>query len=61
LCEIRKDARDICTTISRIYGGEAMKSHMFLSSINSSKRVARMWKMMKEVVIQDLIQLMKML
>jgi hypothetical protein len=33
---------------------------VFLGGINSSKRVARMWKMMKEV-IEDLIELMKML
>jgi hypothetical protein len=34
---------------------------MFLSDMNSSKRVARTWKMMKEVVVHDLTELMKML
>jgi hypothetical protein len=36
-------------------GGQAMKSQMFLSGMDGT------WKMMKEVVIQDLTQLMKML
>jgi hypothetical protein len=30
-----------------------------LSGINSSKRVARMWKTVKEVVVQDLTNPMK--
>jgi hypothetical protein len=34
---------------------------VFLSDINSSKRVMRMWKMMKEGVIQYLTEPMKML
>jgi hypothetical protein len=29
--------------------------------LKQSKRVARMWKMIKEVVVQDLTELMKML
>jgi hypothetical protein len=32
---------------------------VFLNGINVSERVMRMWKMMKEVVIQDLIEPMK--
>jgi hypothetical protein len=32
-----------------------------LSDMNTVKRVLRMWKMMKEVVIQDLTEPMKML
>jgi len=28
--------------------------HVFLSGLNGSKWVARPWKMMKEVVVQDL-------
>jgi len=34
---------------------------VFLSGINSSKRVVRMWKMMKEVAVQDFTKLMKIL
>jgi hypothetical protein len=34
---------------------------VFFSGINGSRGVARMWKMMKEVVIQDLIEKMKMM
>jgi len=34
---------------------------MFLSDINGSKRVARTWKIMKEVVVQALTEVMKML
>jgi len=34
---------------------------VFLSSINGSKKVARTWKMMKEVVIRGPTELMKML
>jgi hypothetical protein len=30
-----------------------------MSHVNGSKRVARMWKMMKEVVIKDLMELIK--
>jgi len=32
---------------------------VFLSSINCSKRVARTWKVMKEVFVQDLTEPMK--
>jgi hypothetical protein len=31
----------------------------FLSGIIGSKRVERKWKMMKDVVVQDLIELMR--
>jgi hypothetical protein len=37
------------------YRGEDIKSQVFLSGINGSKRVARMWKAMEEVV-QDLTE-----
>jgi hypothetical protein len=33
---------------------------VFLSGINSSKRVEKTWKMMKEVIIQDLTEPVKM-
>jgi hypothetical protein len=42
-------------------GGEAVRSQVFLSGMNSSERVTRMWKMVEEVVIQDLIDPMRML
>jgi hypothetical protein len=42
-------------------GEKLLKSQVFLSGINSSKWVARTWKMMKEVVIQDFREPMKML
>jgi hypothetical protein len=32
-------------------GEEILKSQVFLSDINGSKRVARTWNMMKEVVV----------
>jgi hypothetical protein len=34
---------------------------MVLSGINGSERVARIWKMVKEVVIQDLTEPMEIL
>jgi hypothetical protein len=36
-------------------------SDVFLSDVNSSKKVARIWKMMKEVVVQDVTEPMRML
>jgi hypothetical protein len=39
------NASDTCAVLSEAYGGEAMKSQVFLSGINSSKSVATMWKM----------------
>jgi hypothetical protein len=56
-----KNASDTCTILSEDYGGGARKSQVFLNGINSSKRVMRTWKMMKEVVVQDLTELMKIL
>jgi hypothetical protein len=35
----------------RLVGEEILKSQVFLSDINSSKRVARTWNMMKGVVV----------
>jgi hypothetical protein len=55
------NASDTCAVLSEAYVGETMRSQVFLSSINGSKRVARMWKGMKEVVIQYLTDPMKML
>jgi len=46
-----KNASDTCTMLFEVYGGEAMKSHVFLSGINCSKRVARTWKTMKTMLI----------
>jgi hypothetical protein len=42
-------------------GEKLGKSKMFLSGINDSKRVARTWNLMKEVVVQDLTEPIKML
>jgi hypothetical protein len=42
-----KNTSDTCAVLSEAYGGGAMKSQVFLSDINASKMVARMWKMMK--------------
>jgi hypothetical protein len=41
--------------------GRSYEKVKFLSGMNGSKRVAGMWKMMKEVVVQDLTELMKIL
>jgi hypothetical protein len=60
--KLGKNASSICTVLSKAYGGETMKSQVFLNGINGSKRVARTWMMtMKNVVIQELTELMKML
>jgi hypothetical protein len=40
--------------LSKAYGGQTVKGQVFQSGINGSKRVARIWKMIKEVVTQDL-------
>jgi hypothetical protein len=47
-----------CST--RLRGQKLRKSQVFLSGINGSWKVMRMWKM-KEVAIQDLTEPMKML
>jgi len=41
--------------------GGSYESEVFLSSINGSKRVTRTWKLMKDVVDQDLREPMKIL
>jgi uncharacterized membrane-anchored protein YjiN (DUF445 family) len=46
---------------SEAYGGEAIKSQVFLDGISGLKSVVRMWKVMEEIVIQDLTEPMKML
>jgi hypothetical protein len=46
---------------SEAHGEEAMKRQVFMNGINGSWSVARKWKMTKEVVIQDLTELTKML
>jgi hypothetical protein len=38
------------------YGGEAMKNLNVSEWLNGSKRVAREWKIMKELVIQDVTE-----
>jgi hypothetical protein len=47
--------------LSEAYRGEAMENSSVLSGINRSKCVTRTWNMMKEVVVQDLTEPMKML
>jgi hypothetical protein len=47
--------------LSKVCGGEDVNKSSVLSGINGSKRVMRMWRMMKSVVIQVLTELMKML
>jgi hypothetical protein len=54
---MRKELSDICAVLSEGYGVEAMKSKMFLSDINRSRRITKTWKMMKEVVIQVVTEL----
>jgi hypothetical protein len=47
--------------LSEVYAAEAMKkSSVFECGINGSNRVARKWKMMKQVVVQDLTEPEKM-
>jgi hypothetical protein len=41
--------------------GRSYENQEFLSDIYGSKRIARTWKTMKEVIVQDLKQPMKML
>jgi hypothetical protein len=56
--KLEKNTSDTCALLSKAYGGEAMKKS---SGINSLKTILRTWKMMKEVVIQDFTELMKIL
>jgi hypothetical protein len=59
--KLRRNANDTCTVLSETYGGEAVeRSHVFFSGVNGSKRVASMWEVVKEVVVQDITELMKM-
>jgi hypothetical protein len=60
--KLGKNADDTCALLSEAYGAEAMKKcEVFFSGIHDSKRVARTWKMMKEVVVQDFTEPVKML
>jgi hypothetical protein len=59
--KLRKNASDTCALPSKAYGGEALKKSGVFRGINGSKRVARICKMMKEVIVQDLTELKKML
>jgi len=43
----------------KLMGEKLRKFQVLLTGINSSKRVSRMWRIMKEVVVQDLRELMK--
>jgi hypothetical protein len=45
------NASDTCAMLSEIYGGEAMKSQMFLNGINGSKRACMSESQMKPVLI----------
>jgi hypothetical protein len=45
----------------RLLGETLGKIQAILDGINGSKKVARTWKMMKEVVVQDFTEPMKML
>jgi hypothetical protein len=54
--ELGKNASGICVMLSEAYRGESMKKNVFLSDINGSKRVVRMWKMMKDVAVQNISQ-----
>jgi hypothetical protein len=40
-------------------GEKLIKGQVFSSCVNGSKRVARTWKMMKEVVVQDVSEPIK--
>jgi hypothetical protein len=44
--KLQKNESDTCAILSEAYGGEAMKSQVFLSGINGSKRVATMKTML---------------
>jgi hypothetical protein len=56
--KLGKNATDI-QCCPRFKGGEAMKKSRVSEWLNSSKRVVRTWKIIKEVVIQDLTEPMK--
>jgi uncharacterized metal-binding protein len=58
--KLGKNASDTCEMLSEAYGGEVTKRQVYLSGVNGSMRIMRMWGKMKEVVIQDLTELMKM-
>jgi len=49
--KLGKNASDTCAVLYEALKGEAVKSQVFLSDINDSNIVARMWKMMKTMLI----------
>jgi hypothetical protein len=54
--KIGKNTSDTCALPSEAYGGETVNYQVFSSGKNGSKRIARTWKMMKELVVQDFIE-----
>jgi len=58
--KLQKNSSGTFAVLSKVYAGEAMKSQVCLGVISSSRRVTRTWNM-KEVVIHDFMELMKML
>jgi hypothetical protein len=46
MVKIKKNASDTCKMLSEACGGEAIKSQVFMSGINGSKRVRRTWEML---------------
>jgi hypothetical protein len=59
--ELGKNASDTCAMLSESCGREAVKIQKPLNGINGSKIVARMWKVLKELVAQDFVEHLKML
>jgi hypothetical protein len=57
--KLRNNASHSSAVLSEAYEEKLRKSKAFLSGINDSKRVARTWKIMKELVVQDRREPMK--
>jgi hypothetical protein len=54
--KLGKNASDVGAVFSDAYGGRISyeESQVFVNGINGSKTFARTWKVVKEVVVQDL-------
>jgi hypothetical protein len=55
------NASNTCAMLSEDYRRETVRKLCVLKAINGSKRVVKTWKVMKEVVIQDVTEQMRML
>jgi hypothetical protein len=59
--KLGKNATDSCGLLSDAGGEEAMENSSVFNDMNGSKWVARTWKIIKDVSVQDITELTKIL